>query len=131
MLFLSPMLKAPDASYQLINQRNGNVVAHRIAAAFDSKSRRKGLLGQDALSTGSALIIAPTNAIHTWFMRFNIDVAFVSKDGRIVKMRRDLRPWRLFGAIRAFAAVELPAGSLAQSETVVGDILEIGSLSGR
>jgi uncharacterized protein len=130
-VFLSPMLKAPDGAYQLINRRNGKIVAGRISAAFDSASRRKGLLGRDSLGAGSALIIAPTNAIHTWFMRFDIDVAFVAKDGQIVKLRRRLKPWRLFATLRAFAAIELPAGSLADSDTVVGDVLEIGSLTGR
>jgi uncharacterized protein len=130
-VFLSPMVKAPNETYQLVNQRTGKVVASRIAPAFDSASRRKGLLGKDFLGAGSALIIAPTNAIHTWFMRFDIDVAFVTKDGRVVKLRHHLKPWRLFGTMRAFAAIELPAGSLAASDTVVGDVLEIGPLAGR
>lgn len=107
--------------------RTGQVVAETVVAAFDSASRNKGLLGRDSMAPRSAIIIAPTSAIHTWFMRFDIDVAFVDRDGRIVKMRNRLRPWRLFGALRAFAAIELPAGTLASSGVEPGDTLLVES----
>jgi uncharacterized membrane protein (UPF0127 family) len=71
------------------------------------------------------MIIAPTNAIHTFFMRFPIDVAFVTRAGRIVKACHAVRPWRVAGAIRAYAAIELPAGTLARCETLAGDALEV------
>ena len=104
-----------------MNRRTGQTMATQILTAFDSASRRKGLLGRDSLDPGSALVIAPCNSIHTWFMRFAIDVAFVTKDGRILKIRSGLGPWRLSMAARAFAVIELPAGSLASSDTVEGD----------
>lgn len=69
------------------------------------------------------MVIAPTNAIHTFFMRFAIDVAFVAKDGRVVKIVRDLRPWRLAAAWGGFAVVEMAAGELARRSVAVGDSL--------
>jgi uncharacterized membrane protein (UPF0127 family) len=123
--WLSPMLRAPERSYRLVNSRSGAVVADVVSGAFDSAGRRRGLLGRDAMPAGEALIIAPTNAIHTFFMRFDIDVAFVGRDGRIVKLRPSLRPWRLAAAIRAFAAVETPAGAFASSSTAAGDTLAL------
>src|SRR6266571_6176340 len=122
MSFLNQLLREPQAVYRLINRRNGRILADEVTTAFDSKSRRRGLLGIDSLKPGRALIIAPTNAIHTWFMRFDIDVAFVSKDGRVVKVRHRLRPWRVAGAIRGFAAIELPGGTLAAADTVANDV---------
>jgi uncharacterized protein len=77
--FLTPVLRNPAAAHRLENDRNGLVLADQIATAFDSESRRRGLLGRDGLPPRSALIIAPTNAIHTFFMRFAIDVAFMSR----------------------------------------------------
>jgi len=74
---------------------------------------------------GSALLIAPSNAIHTFFMRFPIDIAFVTKEGRIVSVRSALPAWRLAVSPRAYAVVELPAGALARSETLSGDVLSI------
>ncbi len=125
MSFLSPLLRNPDADYRLINGRNGRILAAEVLTAFDSESRRRGLLGVNGLQPGRALIIAPTNAIHTWFMRFDIDVAFVAKDGRVVKIRHRLKPWRMSGAIRGFAVVELTAGALAAADTSTNDFLSL------
>ena len=74
---------------------------------------------------GQALIIAPCNAIHTWFMRFTIDVVFAAKDGTVVGLRRALRPWRIAVAPRAFCAIELAAGSIDRDAIALGDRLSI------
>jgi uncharacterized protein len=128
-VFLKPLLEKSDAAYQLVNRRNGRVVAQAVSTAFDSASRRKGLLGRDSLASGAALVIAPTNAIHTWFMRFPIDVAFITRDGRIVKAVHRLPAWRMSLALRGYAVVELPAGALVSSDTVVGDLLALDPAS--
>ena len=123
--FLDPILRADASSFALANDRHDRVVARKLLTAFDSSSRRRGLLGRDSLPEGSALIIAPSNAIHTFFMRFAIDVAFVSKTGRVLKVRSAIPPWRIAGAWGGFAVVELPAGALARSDTRAGDTLRI------
>lgn len=123
--FLGPLLRKPDASLALVNVRSGRVLAYALTGAFDSKTRRTGLLGRDRLEEGHALIIAPTNAVHTFFMRFPIDVAFVRKDGRVVRTHHAVKPWRIAAALRGHAAIELPAGTLASSDTVRGDELVI------
>ena len=124
-MFLNGLLANPDAPARLVNRRNGRILADPVTTAFDSRSRNKGLLGRDSLPAGSALIIAPCSAIHTWFMRFDIDVAFVAKDGRIIKSKNTLRPWRMAAAFRAFATIELPAGALQSCDAHVGDLLAI------
>jgi len=73
------------------------------------------------------MLIAPTNAVHTFFMRFAIDIAFVSRDGRVLKTCAAVRPWRLAAAFGGYVVIELPAGTLAKSDTVAGDMLEIAS----
>jgi uncharacterized protein len=123
--FLTPLLRAPSGNHRLENTRNGRVVADQLWGAFDSSTRKKGLLGRDSMPAGSAMLIAPSNAIHTFFMRFPIDIAFVARDGRIVSVRTALRAWRIAFAVRAYAVVELPAGTLARSDTVAGDVLSI------
>jgi uncharacterized membrane protein (UPF0127 family) len=105
--------------------RNGQVIARRVETAFDSKSRRTGLLHHDRLAEGDALVIAPCNAIHTFFMKFSIDVAFVSRVGQILKARSHVGPWRIGGSLRAHAVIELPAGTLERTGTVAGDVLEV------
>ena len=102
--FLQPLLKEPGLSHRLENTRNGQTVAFTLLTAFDSASRRTGLLRHDSLPEGSALIIAPSNAVHTY---------------------TGLPPWRMAAALRGFAVVELPAGALAAADTVVGDRLVV------
>ena len=129
-MFLDELIRQPDLSWHLVNQRTDQTLATRVLTAFDSRSRKKGLLGRAALESGSALIIAPCNGIHTWFMRFAIDVVFVTKTGQILKVQHALRPWRLAWATRAFAAIELPAGIAAGLDTVPGDRLALTRGSG-
>lgn len=121
--FLSPLVRTPDSAYALRNRRSGFQLAETVEPAFDSRTRNKGLLGRDGLPDGSALILAPCSSIHTWFMRFPIDVLFVDRAGVITKVRTALRPWRMSAAWGAHAVVELPSGSAGDSH--VGDVLEL------
>ena len=123
--FLNPLLRSSVGSFALTNTRNGKVVADTLSTAFDSVSRRRGLLKHDSLPEGHALIIAPSNAIHTFWMRFAIDVAFVTREGRVVKVCSTVVPWRIALAWRAYAVVELPAGALSRSDTRNGDLLQV------
>src|SRR5262245_5333900 len=125
--FLDPLLRSGAASLALTNGHR--IVARELIPAFDSASRRKGLLQRDSMPEDSALIIAPSNAVHTFFMRFAIDIAFVAKDGRVVKLRHGVRPWRIAAAWRAFAVVELPVGALERAGVQPGDILRVGPIS--
>jgi uncharacterized protein len=127
--FLSPLLKDPVGAYCLVNERTGGVVAENLVPAFDSRTRRTGLLNHESLSVGTAMIIAPTNAVHTFFMKFAIDVAFVARNGRVVKVCGAVPPWRIAAAWRAFAAIELFAGVLSQAEVRPGDVLIVLSRS--
>jgi len=126
--FLDPLLDGGSASgFALVNERTGRTVAERLLPAFDSTTRRTGLLKHTGLGEGEAMIIAPTNAIHTWFMKFDIDVAFVNKQGTIVKVREAMGPWRMSAAFRAFAVVELAGGALAARDTRSGDRFVLAS----
>ena len=123
--FVDTLRRSGAASLVLTNTRNDRIVANTLLRAFDSESRRRGLLKRDFLADGSALVIAPTNAIHTFFMRFAIDVAFVAKDGRVLKLRRAMPPWRIAAAWGAFAVVELAAGALDRAGVQPGDLLRV------
>jgi uncharacterized membrane protein (UPF0127 family) len=121
--FLHPLVADGGAGrpWRLINRRTGGPLATQVETAFDSASRRRGLLGRTELPEGHALIIAPCNAIHTWFMRFPIDVVFTARDGRIVGARHAVCAWRAAWAVRGFATIELPAGTIVRSGACVGD----------
>lgn len=122
--FLSPLLRTPSPDCLLVNADTGALLARRVLIALDSAARRRGLLGRDAIDD-DALVIAPCAAIHTFFMRFPIDVIFVDRQGRIVRCVSDVGPWRLAGSFGSFATVELQAGVLTRTATKTGHHLEL------
>ena len=86
--------------------------------------RMKGLLGRKGLHNGHGLWIRPCKSIHTFFMKFPIDVIFVSDGDRVVEMYHSLRPFRMTRWIcEARSALELPSGVLVSCPTEVGDQL--------
>jgi len=121
--FLTPLVNQTAAAYLLQNSRNGRLLAASLETAFDSRSRNRGLLGRDRLEEGAALILAPCSSIHMFFMRFAIDVLFVARDGRVVKVHHAVRPWRVAFGLGAFAAIELPSGAAALAGVQPGDVI--------
>ena len=121
--FIQPIVGRSNVAAVILNECTGVPLATSVEPALDSATRRRGLLGRDSLSRRHAIVIAPTNAIHTWFMRFAIDVVFAAKDGTVVGLRRALQPWRIAIAPRAFCAIELAAGSIERDSIAVGDRL--------
>jgi uncharacterized membrane protein (UPF0127 family) len=109
----------------LRNDRTGLFVAQTLEPAFDSASRNRGLLGRDGMTDGHAIVLGPTNLIHTFFMRFPIDILFVSRAGVVLKAVSDVPARRLVGAWRGFAVIEMKAGSLAASGTRLGDTISL------
>ena len=113
--------------------RQAEVAGHvRVAGRW--WERVQGLLGQRPLGRGEGLLITPCRGVHTCGLRHPIDVAFLSADYRVVALYPDLTPWRITSVHRAaLVALELPAGTLAASNTHLGDrfILEPLRDSGR
>jgi hypothetical protein len=98
------------------------VTAGRVADGF--WSRLRGLMGAAGLAGGDGLLIIPCNSIHTHFMRFPIDVIYVSRELRVVHVDRAMRPWR-FGRIhrQSHFVIELAAGGA--DGTQAGDMLAV------
>ena len=109
---------------RLVNRRTGAVLASAVERAVTVRTRLRGLLGRDGLAEGAALVIEPCTSIHTFFMRFSIDAAFLDRAGRVVRAISNLRPWRATRIYPSAAmVVELPAGTLARTVTIEGDQL--------
>ena len=122
-MFLEPRHE-PGAG-ALCNTASDNVVAEPVEFALSRSARRRGLLGRDLLAAGHGMLIAACASIHTWFMRFPIDVIFVKLDGLAVKLCRHVEPWRLTFGWGAYATLELPSGAIDRSEVSVDDRLEL------
>ena len=123
--FAAELARESGVQHQLRNDRTGEVLARQLEGAFRLNARRRGLLGRTTFAPGAALLIAPCSSIHTWGMRFPIDVLFVSRSGRIRKIVSRVPPWRVVFGIGSFAVIELPAGAVDASTTKVGDVLRI------
>jgi uncharacterized protein len=74
---------------------------------------------------GHALWIIPSDGIHTIGMRFSIDVAYLDSEGRVIRVYHNLAPFRVAALVlRARSVLELPTGTLKQTRTEIGDLLE-------
>jgi uncharacterized protein len=104
-------------------------IGNFIEAADRGSRRRKGLLGRSSLAPGEGMWIVPCEAVHTFFMRFAIDLIYLDRHHRVVNIRKDVQPSRLSACLRAHSVVELPSGSIARTQTQPGDLLEIERLS--
>ena len=116
-----PLLRGGAGPCRLVNRSKGIVLAETVEPAFDSRARRTGLLGRNALASDAVLAIAPSNAVHTIGMRFPIDVLFITRAGRVTKRVLQLRSLRIAASLRAFAVLEFAAGHPAVAATAVGD----------
>lgn len=108
-----------------MNGEGGRVVCERCEVAQSPVSRARGLLGRTGLSQGEGMLLKPTFSIHTFFMRFPIDVVFLDRDGAVVDVVRRLKPWRAATRIRARAVLELAAGEADRVGVQVGEQLEL------
>ena len=106
----------------------GRVVCSRCEVAERAFTRMKGLLGRKGLGPGQGMLINPSPSVMTFFMRFPIDVVFLDGDRTIVGISHNLVPWRVAGARRAVAALELPAGTAEARGLTVGEVLALPPL---
>lgn len=89
-------------------------------------ARGWGLLGRKGLPAGQGLWIRPCRSVHTFFMRFPIDLVYLSREGTVTKTCSRLRPFRFsMGGRGTHSVLELPAGSLASVGLEVGDRLVV------
>jgi len=105
----------------------GEVVCERCVVADDSLTRMRGLLGRTELPPDEGILLRPASSVHTWFMRFPIDVVFLDRDLAVVRVVRRLRPWRTAYGRRAAAVLELAAGESERRGIDVGDRLSLAA----
>ncbi len=113
---------------RVINSRNALVLVEALEVASSLFSRALGLMGRKTFPSGQGMLITRSgNSIHTSFMRFAIDVAFISKTGEVKYIKTDVKPWRIVVAplIKSTDCLEMPAGTLKKCDTQVGDILRV------
>jgi hypothetical protein len=117
-----------SAHGQAFNQTRQRCLAANLAVAQTHWSRLRGLIGasEGDFRNGGGLWIRPCHGVHTLAMGFAIDVVYLDRSGTVVHLEPNLRPWR-FAPVRwqAASVLELPSPTIAQTETAVGDRIEI------
>lgn len=110
---------------RVLNATRGTVLATRLEKAHTGASRRKGLLGRNSLLPGEGLWIAPCESVHTFFMRFPIDLVYLDRNLQVKKVRHSVGAWRMSACFSAHSVLELPAGTALDTRTQRGDRVEI------
>ncbi len=113
----------------ILNQTRNATLATAVDVADTSAKRRTGLLKKDSLGRGEGLWISPCESVHTFFMKFAIDLVYLDKKKRVRKVRHSVPPWRLSFCWTAHSALELPAGTAAETGTQPGDQLLFATLA--
>jgi hypothetical protein len=110
-----------------INRTRQTVLCERLETASSFAEQSRGLLGRAGLKPGSGMLfvcgrLAPFMWMHMFFMRFPIDIVFLDRNDRVIRVNHRLKPWRVSSLVlRACKALELEAGAAARSATQPGD----------
>lgn len=116
----------PSCPLMVVRNKTRNTqLGDQIEVAGSGVLRSKGLLGRNALAPGEGMWIIPCESVHTFFMRFPIDLVYIDRKHRVKKISMTVPPWRLSACLSAHSVIELPAGMIQDSQTMAGDILEI------
>lgn len=121
----SPETSRHDGRMSVRNLTRDTQIADKLEVAGSGPKRSKGLLGRKGLGKGEGLWIIPCEAIHTFFMRFPIDLIYLDRKHRVKKVRDSVPAWRISGCLSAHSVLELPAGTVRDTRTECGDILEL------
>ena len=112
---------------QTLKRDDGTIVCERCTVADNPLRRMRGLLGRDGLESGEGLLLRPASAVHTYFMRFAIDVVFLDRSLVVVGIADSVDPWKARSRKGAKAVLELPAGESERRGLAVGDRLELAA----
>lgn len=109
----------------MIVKKNELIIVDEAKIANGFFDRLIGLMFKKEMKGFNALLIEPCNSIHTFFMRYDIDVVFLSKNNEVIKIIRNMKPWRMsWMYFRATKVLELKGGALPK-EVEKGDKLVI------
>ncbi|MDP9158850.1 MAG: DUF192 domain-containing protein [Acidobacteriota bacterium] len=123
---ISPSGVSPN--FYALNRTRQQYLATHLAIAQTHFSRLRGLLGvrESGFGQGHGLWLVPSHGIHTFGMRFPLDIVYLDQQKVVVYLQQDVRPWRMAPVRRHAASVlELPRTTIQATGTSLGDEIEI------
>jgi len=121
-------MSLPGPKGYAFNQTRRAYLATRLRVAETHWSRLRGLMMAEAavFPQGQGLWITPSHGVHTFAMRFPIDVIYLDRERMVIHMEQNLKPWRVAAVRRrAESVLELPGDTLNSTGTAIGDRIEI------
>lgn len=121
-------MPARGATGYAFNRTRTTYLATELMIARTHWTRFRGLMATDAarFRRGQGLWISPSHGVHTFAMRFPIDVVYLDRERIIIHVEEELKPWRLAAVrIQATSVLELPIGTIRESKTALGDQVDI------
>ena len=109
-------------------RRNGQVLWSEVVLAAGFWDRLQGLLGESVLHEEQGLLLMPCASVHTWGMRFPLDIVFLDQEQTVLACREGVKPYGLKSCRGAWATLEVAAGSIARLGIVEGQRLEWSSI---
>jgi uncharacterized protein len=122
------MMSLPGSTGYAFNRTRQAFLATRVLLAATHWSRFRGLMCTAAANfrAGDGLWIVPCRGVHTFAMRFPIDVLYLDARNCVVHLEQNLQPWRVAKvSLRTTSVLELPADTLRSSHTALGDEIDI------
>jgi uncharacterized protein len=121
-------MPARGATAYAFNRTRTTYLATELTIARTHWTRFRGLMTADAsrFRRGQGLWISPSHGVHTFAMRFPIDVVYLDRARIVIHMEEELKPWRLAAVrVQAASVLELPIGTIRESQTALGDQVDI------
>jgi len=110
---------------KVVNTARQTVLATDLEVADNGSARNKGLLGRTGLAEGEGLWIIPCESVHTFGMKFPIDLIYLDRKLRVRKVRSAVPATRISVCFSAHSVIELPAGTITATQTSPGDMIEV------
>jgi uncharacterized protein len=116
--------KNSNSRLKVFNRTRQTVLGTSVEVANHGATRRKGLLGRSGLPSGEGLWIIPCESVHTFWMKFPIDLVYLDRNKKVKKVRSGVVPWRLSACLSAHSVLEFASGTIHSTQTRAGDWLE-------
>src|SRR5258708_3752965 len=108
---------------RVFNRTRHTVLGTSVEVANHGATRRKGLLGRSGLASGEGIWIIPCESVHTFWMKFPIDLVYLDRNKKVKKVRSGVVPWRLSACLSAHSVLEFASGTIHSTQTRPGDLL--------
>ena len=111
--------------YNIVNKSKGKPICNKAELANNYFSRLMGLMFRKSLGNDECLAFYNAPSIHTCFMRFPLDLVFIDKDKKVIKICEGIKPWRFVISRGSYLTLEFSPNKISTENIELGDILEL------